>query len=83
MTIIGDCCHHDWGLICGAQGRLHFDIILVIALVISVVLMVFTFITGGRTRNNGLFAAWCILWVFLSIFAWIAQKVGVQETTYV
>lgn len=45
--------------------------------------MVFSFITGGRTRNNGFFAAWCIQWAFLAVFAWIAQKVGTTADTYV
>ncbi|KAK0392289.1 hypothetical protein NLU13_1785 [Sarocladium strictum] len=61
-------------------GRWHFDIILGLTLVVAAVLMIFSLITGGRNRNNGFFSAWCIQWVFISLFAWIAAKPGTTES---
>ncbi|KAH8175228.1 hypothetical protein LIA77_03646 [Sarocladium implicatum] len=64
-------------------GRWHFDAVLAFSAAVSIVLLVFTIITGGNTRTTGLFVAWCILWVIIALFAWVAEKAGTTETTYV
>lgn len=61
-------------------GRWHFDSFLVFIAVVSLILMIFTFLTGGNTRNAGLFSAWCIVWVLVSLFTMIAQRPGTTET---
>ena len=59
---------------------MHFDVVLAFSAVVSIVLLVFSLLTGGTVRNSGLFAAWCILWVIIAIFAWIATKAGTTES---
>jgi hypothetical protein len=42
--------------------------------------MIVAFLFSSNVDNSGLFSAWCIVWVFLSLTAWIAQKPPTMET---
>lgn len=42
--------------------------------------MVVAFITTSWSGNSGFLTAWCVVWVFISLFAWIAQKPPVNDT---
>ncbi|KAH7347457.1 hypothetical protein B0T11DRAFT_141898 [Plectosphaerella cucumerina] len=61
-------------------GRLHFDVVLGLGAVASLALMIVAFLFSSNVDNSGLFSAWCIVWVFLSLTAWIAQKPPTMET---
>ncbi|KAH6684981.1 hypothetical protein F5X68DRAFT_21419 [Plectosphaerella plurivora] len=61
-------------------GRLHFDIILGIGSLASLALMIVAFLFASNADNSGFWTAWCLVWVFLSLASWIAQRPPTNDT---
>ncbi|KAH7305481.1 hypothetical protein B0I35DRAFT_443864 [Stachybotrys elegans] len=61
-------------------SRLHFDILLGFFLLLSLGLLIAFFMTSGLQISNILFTTWCVVWILISLGAWVAGKCSTNDS---